>query len=110
MDAFTVRRIEKILQWYIGQKIPLRMRSSVRLAYEWEGTNLTLCEERPDQRYREWIGLPIVQFRFLQDKWHVYAISKKGTWESPATIKPHEDFERQLELVELDREGIFWTA
>ncbi|THF79454.1 DUF3024 domain-containing protein [Cohnella fermenti] len=110
MDIVTTRRVEKLLQWYIGEKIPPSMRSSVRLTYKWEAAELTLCEERPDPSYREWVGQPIVRFRFSGDRWHVLARAKDGTWGTAEAIPPHADFERQLEQVEVDRAGIFWTA
>lgn len=95
---------------YIDLKVPLNVRSSVRLSYEWEGDRLILLEERPVEDGRRWHRSTIVQFRMEQDKWNVYAKDKNNQWIAVPSIMPHSDFEDQLEQVELDREGIFWIS
>ncbi|MEC0137806.1 DUF3024 domain-containing protein [Paenibacillus macerans] len=42
-----------------------------------------------------------------QNKWSVYVKNADQDWEPVISIAPHPDFERQLEQVELDREGSF---
>ncbi|MCS7464494.1 DUF3024 domain-containing protein [Paenibacillus doosanensis] len=110
MDRFTIRRLENILDGYIALKVPRDVRSSVRLTYQWDENRLTLREERPDDHGRKWLGAAIVQFRLEQSMWHVYAKDGDNAWQIAASIAPHSDFERQLEQVELDREGIFWIS
>lgn len=115
VDPFTKRRVERLLDWYIGQKVPRGLRDSVRLTYAWEYDAVTLREERPaDDRRRTWSCLPIVRFRREAGRWRVYAPSgaDQGAdgWTPADRIAPDEAFERQLELVELDADGIFWTA
>ncbi|MFC3800918.1 DUF3024 domain-containing protein [Cohnella sp. GCM10012308] len=108
MDTFTVCRIEKILEGYIALKVPRNMRSSVRLSYRWDENGVTLTEERPDTA--GWQGVSIVQFRRQRSLWQVCAKSSAGEWEAVEVIEPHFDFESQLEHVEADPQGIFWTA
>jgi hypothetical protein len=111
MDLFTVRRLEKILDGYIDVKIPPDVRSSIRLTYEWQEEQLTLHEERLDYDERKWQGVPIVQFRYEEGNWSVYAKSAgSGSWINVPFILPNIDFEQQLEQVEIDREGIFWIS
>ncbi|WP_082207856.1 MULTISPECIES: DUF3024 domain-containing protein [Paenibacillus] len=64
---------------------------------------------RPYSHGRKWIGSAIVQFRLEQNNWSVYVKNANQDWEPVKSIAPHPDFERQLEQVELDREGIFWV-
>ncbi|GJM74953.1 hypothetical protein HMSSN036_71690 [Paenibacillus macerans] len=110
VDPFTARRLETILDGYIEVKVPPNVRSSIRLKYEWNEEGLTLLEERPHSHGRQWIGSAIVQFRLGQNKWSVYVKNSNHDWEPVKSIAPNPDFEQQLELVELDREGIFWVS
>ncbi|MCR2807506.1 DUF3024 domain-containing protein [Paenibacillus soyae] len=110
MDSFTVRRLEKILDGYIETKVPHGVRSSVRLAYEWDGNVLTLCEKRPAYPEREWSRADIAQFRLEAGSWRVYAKREDGAFVPVPAIRPDSDFERQLEQVELDTEGLFWIS
>ncbi len=111
MELFTVRRLEKLLDGYIEVKVPPSVRSSVRLTYEWEPDKLTLLEQRLDYAERKWQSAPIVQFRYEEERWSVYARSSdNGAWASVPFIAPHVDFEHQLEQVEMDREGVFWIS
>ncbi|MBD2868477.1 DUF3024 domain-containing protein [Paenibacillus arenilitoris] len=110
MDSFTIKRLEKILDGYIDLKVPGNVRSSVRLAYEWNDDTLTLCERRPDLPKRDWIRADIAQFRREAGDWRVYAGKKDGSFVPVPSIPPHPDFEKQLEQVEQDSEGLFWIS
>jgi hypothetical protein len=110
MDLFTVRRLEKILDGYISLKVPRNVRSSVRLSYEWESNGLTLSEERPVAQEREWSRKAIVHFRLEEGNWTVYAKDGDDAWFPAHSIARDADFERQLEQVEIDREGLFWIS
>lgn len=110
MDPFTVRRLEKILDGYIELKVPRSARSSVRLVYEWENSGLTLSERRLNDPERGWNRTEIAQFRLEAGSWSVYAKQADGSFLPVSSIKPHPDFERQLEQVEIDREGLFWIS
>jgi hypothetical protein len=110
MDPFTIRRLGKLLDGYIDLKVPREVRAFVRLKYEWDGNRLTLAEERPDYGSRQWTRTAIAQFRLERGIWSVYALDDDGEWSLVPSITPCPDFERQLERVELDREGVFWTS
>lgn len=110
MDEFTVRRLEAILKGYFAAKVPGEVRSSVRLTYQWEGHALILFEERFYSHERQWHSSAIVQFHLERNKWSVYAQSASHDWVRVTSIAPDVDFERQLEQVELDQEGIFWPS
>lgn len=110
VDLFTLRRLEKILDGYIAAKVPRDLRSAVRLTYEFERNRLTLFEERPDYPKREWKRIALVQFYLEAGMWSVYAKSSDGKWFLVDTILPDPDFERQLEQVEIDQDGLFWIS
>lgn len=110
MDPFTVRRLENILDGYIEAKVPGDVRSSVRLVYQREDNVLTLYEKRPLYPVREWGMTAIAQFRLEAGRWSVYTRSAGEEWRPVSSIEPHPDFEQQLELVESDREGLFWIS
>lgn len=110
MDPFTVIRIDSIMNGYIAQKVPGDLRVSVRLRHEIIDNQLTLAEERPTSKRNEWGRVDIVQFRLESKKWKVYAKNGENTWTFVEIISPSEDFERQLEQVESDQEGLFWKS
>jgi hypothetical protein len=110
IDPFTVRRIDSIMSGYIDQKIPGDLRVSVRLRHEIVDNQLTLAEERPTSKRNEWDRIDIVQFRLESKQWKVYAKNFDNTWTFVEIISPSADFERQLEQVEIDQDGLFWRS
>jgi len=110
MDSFTLKRIESILRCYIDQKVPGDLRLSVRVSYRMEGNQITLMEERPEWQERKWLATEFAQFRWEHEKWRVYAKKENEEWSPVVSIVPAEDFERQLEQVELDAEDVFWIS
>ncbi len=110
MDEFTIRRLEAILNGYFEAKVPKEVRSFVRLKYVWDGKAMILFEERSHSHGRQWLSSAIAQFRLEHNQWNVYALNASHDWVPVKSIAPSPDFERQLEQVELDPEGIFWPT
>jgi hypothetical protein len=108
LDAFTKKRIEKILSVFIEQKVPKHVRNQLRLNYKFRGNNITLIEERPAFMSDQWVELDIAQFRLEESKWKVYWRDSKNKWHFVDDIIPDDDFEKQLKIVDLDDRGIFW--
>ena len=108
LDAFTKKRIEKLLSDFIEEKVPKHIRNQVRFNYKFRGNNVTLVEERPAFKSDQWVELDIAQFRLEQNKWKVYWKDSKNKWHFVEDIKPDEDFEKQLKIVDEDNRGMFW--
>lgn len=109
MDPFTIRRISAILNGYIATKVPHYVRDSVSLSYTIEGNTVTLEEEMMPLSPNEKTKTAIVQFCYEERLWTVYCMDQAtGCWQPAASIQPSSCFESQLELVELDHEGVFW--
>ena len=108
MDDFTKKRIIKVMDNYIENKIPKHIRNQIRMNYKMRGKNVTLVEERPGFMSDEWVEIDIAQFRLDQGKWKVYWRDSKDKWHYVEEIEPEEDFERQLKKVDEDNSGIFW--
>ncbi|AEI40594.1 DUF3024 domain-containing protein [Paenibacillus mucilaginosus] len=108
LDAFTKRRIEKIMEAYIESKVPENIRIQIRMNYKIRGNNVTLIEERPAFRSDHWVQHDIAQFRLEDTKWKVYWRDSKNKWHFVDDIIPSDDFEKQLEIVDNDNRGLFW--
>lgn len=108
LDAFTKKRIEKILDRYTEQKVPAHVRNQIKLSYKMRGNNVSLIEERPAFMRDQWVQLDIAQFRLDQGKWKVYWRDSKDKWHFVEDIVPDEDFEKQLMIVDADDRGMFW--
>lgn len=108
MDDFTKKRIIKIMDNYINNKVPKHIQNQVKMSFKIRGNNVTLVEERPAFMSDKWFQLDIAQFRLDQDKWKVYWKDSKEKWHFVEDILPDEDFEKQLEIVDKDNKGIFW--
>ncbi|PWV94486.1 hypothetical protein DFQ01_13051 [Paenibacillus cellulosilyticus] len=108
LDPFTKKRLEKILSLYIDQKIPFHIRNEIRMSYKIRGNNVTLIEERPAFRSKEWVELDIAQFRLDDGKWKVYWKDSRNKWHFVEDIIPDESFETQLQIVDADDRGMFW--
>ncbi|MDQ0872819.1 hypothetical protein QFZ77_001478 [Paenibacillus sp. V4I3] len=68
-DEFTKKRLENILQEYIGKKIPKHLNNQIRMVYKFRGNNVTLIEERERFIGTEWTQFDIAQFRFESNEW-----------------------------------------
>ncbi|MFC4777311.1 DUF3024 domain-containing protein [Paenibacillus sp. GCM10023252] len=108
LDAFTKKRIEKIMTEYIDKKIPKHLRDQIKLNYKFRGKNVTLVEQRPAFKGEGWVELDIAQFRLDQNKWKVYWRDSKDKWHYVEEITPEEDIEKQLKIVDTDNRGLFW--
>jgi hypothetical protein len=108
LDAFTRRRIEKVMNEFTEKKVPKHIRNQVKLSYKIRGKNVTLIEERPAFKSDRWVKLDIAQFRLDENKWKIYWRDSKGKWHFVDDYAPDEDFEKQLRIVDQDDKGIFW--
>jgi len=107
-DAFTKKKIEKILENYIEKKIPRHLKEEYKILYKFRGNTLTLTQERPSYMPGQRVELPIAQFRFENDLWRVYWKDSKDKWHFVEDIKPDRNFENQLMVVDRDEQRIFW--
>ncbi len=108
LDAFTKKRIDKIMSAYVEEKIPKHIRDKMRLTYKFRAKTVTLIEERPGFMSDQWVKLDVAQFRLDQNKWKVYWRDSKDRWHFVDDIAPDEDFEKQLKIVDEDTSGVFW--
>ncbi|MFF2483126.1 DUF3024 domain-containing protein [Paenibacillus sp. NPDC058071] len=108
LDAFTKKRIEKIMDEYAGSKFPKHLSNQIRISYKIRGNNVTLCEERPAYIGDGWTQLDVAQFRLADSKWLVYWRDSKDKWHLIEDIEPSEDFQKQLAIVDKNEIGIFW--
>lgn len=106
LDAFTKKRIEKILENYIEKKIPEHLKNEFEIHYKFRGDTVTLSQERPGYMGRRF-EYPIAQLRLQESYWKVYWQDSKKKWHYIDDIKPNEDFEKQL--IEIDRNDVFWV-
>ncbi|RRJ61730.1 DUF3024 domain-containing protein [Paenibacillus oralis] len=107
-DAFTKKRLEKILDRYIEGKIPKHLRDEFKILYKFRGNTVTLSQDRPSYRPGQRVELPIAQFRFEENKWKIYWKDSKDKWHFVEDIKPIEDFEKQLRMLDRNEYGYFW--
>lgn len=104
-DAFTKKRLEKILGNYIDKKIPDHLKSEIEIRYKFRGNSVTLIQEMPGYMGGR-IELPIAQLRLDESYWKVYWMDSRDKWHFIDDITPNTDFERQL--MEIDGNDIFW--
>jgi hypothetical protein len=105
LDAFTKKRIEKILENYIEQKIPEHLKNEVEIRFKFRGNTVTLSQERPGYMGGRF-EYPIAQLRLEETEWKVYWQDSKKKWHFVDDITPDQDFEKQLK--EIDSNNIFW--
>lgn len=107
MDEFTKKRIIKIMDYYISNKIPLHLQNQIKLNYKIRGSNVTLFQERPAFKSDKWVQLDIAQFRQDDAGWKVYWKDSRGKWHHIEEIEPDDLFENQLIVVDQDENGMF---
>lgn len=109
LDVFTKKRIEKIMTTYIEAKVPKHVSNQIKLNFKFRGDTVTLNEERIAYMSDQWVEMPIAQFRFEQNKWKIYWRDSKKKWHFVDDFTPEEDFEKQLQIVDNDNRGMFWS-
>ncbi|GAA0387556.1 DUF3024 domain-containing protein [Paenibacillus motobuensis] len=107
-DAFTKKRLEKILDNYIDKKIPEHLKAEFKIIYKFRGNTVTLSQDRPAYMSGHRVELPIAQFRYDEGLWKVYWKDSKDKWHFVEDIKPIGDFEKQLKMIEKDEYGYMW--
>ncbi|WP_233566530.1 DUF3024 domain-containing protein [Cohnella endophytica] len=105
LDDFTKKRIEKLLENYIDQKVPAHLKNDVKILYKFRGNTVTLSQERPGYMERRF-EYPIAQLRLEETYWRVYWRDSKNKWHFVDDIVPDRHFEKQL--MEIDSNDIFW--
>ncbi|SMF79076.1 Protein of unknown function [Paenibacillus uliginis N3/975] len=108
MDEFTKKRIIKIMEEYTKNAVPEHVKNQIKINYKIRGNNVTLIEERQAFKSDQWVQMPVAQFRLNKIKWEVFWRDSKERWHFIDDIEPDEDFEKQLEIVDKDNNGIFW--
>lgn len=106
LDAFTKKRIEKILEKYIEQRIPEHLKGEIQIHYKFRGNTVTLSQERTGYMGRRF-EYPIAQLRLEETYWKVYWQDSKKRWHFMDDIEPDKHFEKQLK--EIDNNDIFWV-
>ncbi|MFC5528059.1 DUF3024 domain-containing protein [Cohnella yongneupensis] len=106
IDTFTKKRIDKILESYIEQKIPEHLKNEVKIYHKFRGNTVTLSQERPGYMGRRF-EYPIAQLRLEESFWKVYWRDSKNKWHFIDDIEPDKQFEKQL--MEIDNNDIFWV-
>ncbi|GLX66635.1 DUF3024 domain-containing protein [Paenibacillus glycanilyticus] len=105
LDSFTKKRIEKILQIYIDNKIPPELRNDIQILYKFRANTVTLSQERPGYMGGRF-EYPIAQLRLEDTYWKVYWMDSKKKWHFIDDIEPHGNFETQL--MKIDQSDMFW--
>jgi hypothetical protein len=106
LDTFTKKRIEKIIQSYVDNKIPEHLKNEIQIHYKFRGNTITLSQERPGYQGGRF-EYPIAQLRLEETYWKVYWKDSKNKWHFVDDIEPNRDFETQLK--EIDKNDIFWV-
>ncbi|CAI6087334.1 DUF3024 domain-containing protein [Cohnella sp. JJ-181] len=106
LDAFTKKRIGKILDNYIDKKIPNHLKNEIEIRYKFRGNTVTLSQEKPGYMGGRF-EYPIAQLRLDESYWKVYWKDSKDKWHFVDDIEPVTDFEKQL--MEIDSNDIFWV-
>ena len=106
LDTFTKKRIEKILENYIEQKIPKHLKNDIQIHYKFRGNTVTLSQEREGFMGRRF-EMPIAQLRLEETFWKVYWQDSRNKWHFVDDIKPNINFEEQIKAI--DNNDIFWA-
>ncbi|MBT2291128.1 DUF3024 domain-containing protein [Paenibacillus albidus] len=109
LDPFTKKRIGKIMDEYVNTKNSSFFNHHTKLNYTINENMVTLVEDRPVFLYGQWTTLGVAQFRMNDNRWAIYWRDRKNDWHFVDKLQPDEDFEKLLEIVEQDRNGLFGT-
>ena len=107
----TRQRVERELAAFCERKVPIHVRDQVRLAFDVEGTDITLFEERPPFGGGAcWTRRPITQFRFndAAAEWSLYCQDQRLRWQRFTRAEPVKAIGALLHVIELDETRIFW--
>jgi hypothetical protein len=105
----AVRNVEQ----FCANRIPLEMRSQIRLEHAVRGNAITIIERRPpwsDLIGPEWTRMKIAQLRYDErDRtWTLYARDSSERWFLYIDIEPAPEVGPLLAEIDEDPTGIFW--
>lgn len=112
IDPDLKSQVPKSLDRYCAQKIPLRVRDELRLVHRWQGTKVTLVEQRPLWRDASAprTDSPVAQFLSHPDTndWTLHWRGCNQRWHLVADNLGNQSLEQMLVEVDQDPTGIFW--
>ena len=113
LPELTRRHAEQVLGAFCEARVPLHVRSEVRLAIDVHGNIVTVVEERAPWKPEygpEWTRNPIAQFRFDADgqHWTLYWRDRHTRWHLFEEAAPRRDIETLVRVLVDDPIGIFW--
>jgi len=107
MDELTKKRVIKIMNDYINKKLPLQLQNQIKLNYMIRDHIIILIHERPVLKSEIWQQHEIAQIKLDKEGWVVYHKDNTGNWQQIKEIKPNSSFEKQLQIVDQDKNGLF---
>lgn len=111
LPEFTRKQIEKTLDAYCDNRVPLHVRDKLRLKYVFRADSVSLYEERPVwNNPTEFTQGMVAQFRFdaKAKSWTLYWRDRNSKWHVYDRISPSKVFDDLLAEVDKDPTGIFW--
>ena len=104
-------QVDKLLTTFCAKRVPLAVKSKVRVGYRIKGNAVTLYEERPAFRPpRDWQEMVIAKFTYIgsQSQWRLYCQHRDLRWHSYQALPADSSFAKLLDEVDADPTGIFW--
>ena len=111
LSEIETARISKRLEAYCEAKVPLRVRSQVRMGFRISGHDVILFEERPAFRPpHEWREHPVAKFTFVRSRrvWRLFCQHRDLRWHGYHRVPTAGEFEVLLREVDADPTCIFW--
>ena len=113
IPEITLQRAVRLLSSFCDERVPPKLRNSVRLVLDLDESTVTIVEERPPFRGRHgegWTRRGMVRFRYrtVQRVWTLYWNDRHGRWHVYHEIAASEDIAVLLRHVVEDPTAIFW--
>jgi hypothetical protein len=105
------QEIERVLASYCDKRVPLEVRSEVRVGFHIRGNSVTLFEERPHwQDQSRLIQALVAQFRYdpKNSRWNLFCADRYSRWQKYPGVKPSKSIDTVIGEVDRDPMGIFW--
>ena len=110
-NELDLRRIERIVGGFCGQRTRPEVADELRLIYETEGQSVVISEERPDwQDPSERMHTPVAKLRFVRTTglWTLYWMRADLRWHVYEPAAPAADLAALVEVVDRDEYCAFF--
>ena len=106
------QRIKDIVGGYCEQKVPVHLKTQVRVFYNIKGYTVTITQSKPSfPGSHLWTDIPIAKLKYDPRTfgWQLYRRNITGEWQTYYDLKPTHHLQSLIDEIADDPFCVFWA-